>query len=66
MTCKNDAPGMKGCRSRNHLGPLREKRGDVHMETIEKIYDKDFHVRGDMHLEKFLEMHNKKSLNDLV
>lgn len=66
MACKNDAPGMKGCRSRNQQGPLREKRGDTHVETIEKQYDVDFNVRGDMHLDTLLEMQNKKSLNDLI
>ena len=29
--CKNDAPGMKGCRSRNQDGQLRDKRDDTHM-----------------------------------
>lgn len=66
MSCPNDAPGMKGCRSRNPSGPLREKRGDTHVETIEKQYGVDFGVRGDMHLDTLLEMKNKKSLNDLM
>ena len=64
--CKNDAPGMRGCRSRNQRGPLREKRGDTHVETIEKIYGADFGVRGDMHLDTLLERRNKQSLNDLI
>ena len=46
----HDAPGMKGYRPRNEAGPLREKRGDTHMETIERKYHRDFDVRSDMHL----------------
>ena len=38
---KNDAPGMKGPRSRTKDGTLREKRGDTHMGTIEKKYNRD-------------------------
>jgi len=66
MGCKNDAPGMKGCRSRNKNGELRDKRDDTHMSTIEKQYGRDFGVRGDMHLGTFLKKHNIKSLNDLI
>jgi len=66
MSCKNDAPGMKGCRSRNQRGPLREKRGDTHIETIEEQYGIRFGFRGDMHLDTLLEKLNKKSLNDLI
>ena len=66
MNRNNDAPGMKGYRSRNPHGPLREKRGDTHMGTIEETYGITFDVRSDMHLDTYLEMHNKKSLNDLV
>jgi len=64
--CKNDAPGMRGCRSRNERGPLREKRGDTHIGTIEAIYGVDFRRRKDMHLDTLLKEHNKKSLDDLV
>lgn len=66
MPIKNDAPGMKGDRSRNRNGELRDKRDDTHMGTIEKIYHRDFNVRSDMHLGTFLEKNNFKSLNDLV
>ena len=34
-----DAPGMRGERSRTMHGPLREKRGDTRVDTIEKKYD---------------------------
>ena len=32
-----DAPGMRGIRSRNESGELREKRGDTHVKTITYI-----------------------------
>jgi len=60
------APGMKGERSRNPHGPLREKRDDTHIATIERKYDKDFRVRGDMHLDTLLEKRGYNSLNDLL
>ena len=60
-----DAPGMQGFRSRNLRGPLREKRGDTHVETIEKEYDENFSVRGDMHLDTLLENRGYASINDL-
>jgi len=64
--CKNDAPGMAGCRSRNSKGPLREKRGDTSVGTIEEMYDVDFGVRSDMHLDTLLEKKKVSSLNDLL
>lgn len=66
MEQSKDAPGMKGYRSRNPRGPLREKRGDTRIETIEKIYGIELDVRGDMHLDTYLEKHKIKSLNDLI
>lgn len=61
-----DAPGMKGDRSRNQDGQLRDKRNDTHIGTIEKKYGIDLNVRSDMHLGTYLEQHNIKSLDDLV
>ena len=61
-----DAPGMRGNRSRNESGPLREKRGDTHVATIEKKYDRDFRVRGDMQLDTLLEQTGQASLKDLI
>lgn len=61
-----DAAGMKGYRTRNQDGQLRDKRDDTHMETIEKQYGRDFGVRGDMHLGTFLEKKGIQSLNDLI
>jgi hypothetical protein len=61
-----DAPGMRGNRSRTQPGPLREKRGDTQVATIEKKYDRDFGVRGDMHLDTLLDKLGEASLNDLI
>jgi len=61
-----DAPGMRGYRSRNEGGELRQKRGDTHTGTIEKQYGHDFDVRSDMHLSKLLKREGVESLNDLI
>ena len=61
-----DAPGMKGHRSRNKNGQLRDKRNDTHIGTIEKQYGVDLGVRSDMHLGEYLKQHQIKSLNDLI
>ncbi len=66
MKINNDAPGMKGQRSRNKDGQLRQKRGDTHISTIENHYGKDFGVRSDMHLNTYLKKNNIESLNDLI
>lgn len=65
-TKSNDAPGMKGDRCRNSSGPLRQKRADTLVSNIEKQYDVDFGVRGDMHLGTLLEKKGVDSLNDLL
>jgi len=61
-----DAPGMRGYRSRNHDGQLRDKRDDTHVGTIERQYDRDFGVRSDMQLGNFLKQEGVASLNDLI
>jgi len=66
MAKKKDAPGMRGYRTRNNNGQLRDKRDDTHMGTIEKQYGIDLDVRSDMHLGTYLKEHNEKSLNDLI
>jgi hypothetical protein len=66
MSKSKDAPGMKGIRSRNETGELRQKRSDTHVGTIEKQYGVDLGVRSDMQLGTYLEEHNIKSLNDLL
>jgi hypothetical protein len=47
---RNDAPGMRGERSRNEDGALRQKRGDTHASTVEEMYHVDLAVRGDKKL----------------
>jgi hypothetical protein len=66
MSKKGDAPGMRGYRTRDNNGQLREKRGDTHIGTIEKQYDVDLGVRSDMHLDTYLEEKGIESLNDLI
>ncbi len=66
MAHKEDAPGMKGYRTRNKDGELRDKRDDTLVSTIEKKYNKDFGVRDDMKLGTLLKQKGVKSLNDLI
>lgn len=61
-----DAPGMAGYRSRNQSGPLRQKRSDTLVKTIEKQYNVNFKVRGDMQLGTLLKKKGEASLNDLL
>lgn len=63
---KYDAPGMKGYRTRNKNGHLRQKRSDTHVGTIEKRYAVKLGVRSDMHLGTLLEKKDVDSLNDLI
>jgi len=61
-----DASGMRGYRSRNQDGRLRDKRDDTHLGTIEKQYGVDLGGRADMHLGNFLKQNKIDSLNDLI
>jgi len=61
-----DAPGMKGYRSRNQDGLLRDTRNDKHVGTVEKQYGRDFGVRKDMHIGTLLEKTGVDSVNDLI
>jgi len=65
-TVRHDDPSMKGERARNNDGPLRAKRRDTRVDTIEEMYDRDFGVRGDMHLGTLLYQVGAKSLTDLL
>ncbi len=61
-----DAPGMKGNRSRNQNGRLRDTRDDKHIGTLEQQYNRDFGVRSDMHVGTLLEQTGMNSVNDLI
>jgi hypothetical protein len=61
-----DAEGMKGIRSRNQSGPLRQKRSDTLVGTIEKQYGIDLDARSDMKLGTLLKRESVDSLNDLL
>lgn len=61
-----DAPGMRGHRSRNPSGPLRDTRDDKHVGTLEKQYHRDFGVRSDMHIGTLLDDLGYDSVNDLM
>lgn len=61
-----DASGMRGVRSRNADGQLRDTRDDKHVGTLERQYDRDFGVRNDMHVGTLLEKTGKRSVNDLI
>jgi hypothetical protein len=61
-----DAPGMRGHRSRNANGLLRNTRDDKHVGTLEKQYDRHFGVRADMHVGTLLKKRHMKSVNDLI
>ena len=61
-----DAEGMKGYRSRNKTGELRNTRDDKHAGTLEKQYGRDFGVRSDMHVKTLLDKKGVKSVNDLI
>lgn len=63
---KHDAPGMKGPRSRNEDGELRQKRSDTHAKTIEEQYGVDLGVRDDKHLGNILKDEGVESLDDLL
>ena len=57
---------MEGNRSRTGRGPLRRKRDDTRVGTIEQRYGRDFGVRSDMALGTLLKRKGKSSLNDLL
>lgn len=57
---------MRGDRSRDKNGQLRDKRDDTHIGTIEKQYGIDLGVRSDMQLGTYLKREGIKSLNDLI
>lgn len=56
MQIKLDAPLMRGYRTRNQNGQLRQKRGDTHLSTLEKTYGEISDRRGDTHLSTLREL----------
>ncbi|MBA3973391.1 MAG: hypothetical protein C0504_04125 [Candidatus Solibacter sp.] len=57
---------MKGPRSRNEDGELRQKRGDTRVGTIEEQYGVNFGVRSDMKLDTLRERLGATSIDDLI
>jgi len=63
---RHDAPGMKGSRSRNEDGQLRQKRGDTRVGTIQEQYNIDLGVRSDTKLETLRQRLGVNSIEDLI
>lgn len=61
-----DALGMKGLRSRNKNGQLRDTRDDKHVGTLEKQYGRDFNVRSDMQVGTLLRKTGQPSVKKLL
>jgi hypothetical protein len=61
-----DAPGMKGPRSRNQDGKLRDTRDDKHVGTLEEQYNRDFGVRSDMQVGTLLDKTGYSSVKKLL
>jgi hypothetical protein len=57
---------MKGPRSRNEDGQLRQKRGDTRVGTIEEQYNIDLGVRSDTKLETLWQRLGVNSIEDLI
>jgi len=53
-------------RDRNNDGQFRHKRGDTHVGTLERMYNVDFGVRSDMHVETLRRELGATSIEDLV
>jgi hypothetical protein len=60
------ASGMRGNRTRDESGQLREKRGDTLVGTIENEYGVDLGVRTDMRLDTYRERTGLTSIKDIV
>lgn len=61
-----DAPGMRGNRSRNETGELRQKRGDTLAGTIEQKYGVDLGVRSDCRLDTLRERTGETSIQGII
>ena len=53
-------------RDRDNDGQYRQKRGDTHVGTIEEMYNVDFGVRGDMHVDTLRRQLGVESIADLI
>ena len=53
-------------RKKSSSGPYRRKRSDTKIGTIEKKYGKDFGVRSDKKLGKYLKEKGYPSLSKLI
>jgi hypothetical protein len=61
-----DALGMRGNRSRNETGELRQKRGDTLAGTIEQKYGVDLGVRSDCRLDTLRERTGETSIRGII
>jgi len=66
MSHHNDAPGMRGDRSRNADGQLRDKRDDTKIGTIENSTGLNFKQEATCTWELISSCITIKSLNDLI
>ncbi|MBI4728746.1 MAG: hypothetical protein HY775_04505 [Acidobacteria bacterium] len=57
---------MRGQRSRNESGQLRDTRNDKYVGTLEEQYGRDFGVRSDMHVGTLLEQRGMESVKQLI
>jgi hypothetical protein len=60
------AEGMNTSRTRDDNGQLRQKRADTLVGNLEREYDVDFGVRGDMHLGTLRDKTGLTSIDALV
>ena len=61
-----NATNMPGHVARNQTGQLRRIRSDTLMETLEKRYQVDFEVRGDMEWETYKERTRVDSVREAL
>ena len=61
-----DASGMRGSRSRDQNGRLRDTRDDKFVGTLEEQYHRNFDVRSDMHIATLLEQTGMPSVKKLL
>jgi hypothetical protein len=57
---------MRGQRSRNRDGELRQKRGDTYAKTIEENYRVNLGVRSDMKLETLRKLTGETAIERII